>query len=405
MSNFLAVAAVTETLRQLLDSTVANDVPGASATVMRPDKGAAAAAPTANIYLYRIAPNPGFRGSDLPTRRPSAEFQSRPAIGLDLHYLLTFFGNDEQLEPHRLMGSAIRTLHAFPLLTRNMITDALASTTMNFLTRSDLANQPELVKFTPAVMTLDELTKLWSVFFQTPYALSVGYEASMVCLEHDEAISTPLPVRTRTLRVIPFGQPVISSVEPDTGKHAPIVVGSTLRILGERLTGDLTRVRIGGELITPDSATPTEIVFRLKSPQVPASALRAGVQGLQVVHHVNFGVPGDPHRGDESPIAPIVVRPRITSATGAAGKVTLHVSPPVRANQRAVLLLNQQAADKPPAVAIPRPPTDSNATTLTFNKIDLPAGTYFVRVQVDGAESPIDLDPSSATFGPQVTLP
>ena len=33
------------------------------------------------------------------------------------------------------------------------------------------------------------------------------------------------------------------------------------------------------------------------------------------------------------------------------------------------------------------------------------AGQYFVRLQIDGAESPVDLDPASVTFGPTVTLP
>ena len=36
---------------------------------------------------------------------------------------------------------------------------------------------------------------------------------------------------------------------------------------------------------------------------------------------------------------------------------------------------------------------------------DVDPGTYFVRLQVDGATSPIDLDSTSATFGPKVKLP
>jgi hypothetical protein len=33
------------------------------------------------------------------------------------------------------------------------------------------------------------------------------------------------------------------------------------------------------------------------------------------------------------------------------------------------------------------------------------ADEYFVRVQIDGAESPLDLDPASGGFGPKVTFP
>ena len=34
-------------------------------------------------------------------------------------------------------------------------------------------------------MNLEELSKLWSVFFQTPYALSIAYQASVVLIEPD----------------------------------------------------------------------------------------------------------------------------------------------------------------------------------------------------------------------------
>jgi hypothetical protein len=35
---------------------------------------------------------------------------------------------------------------------------------------------------------------------------------------------------------------------------------------------------------------------------------------------------------------------------------------------------------------------------------NLARGEYFVRVQVDGAESPLDLDPTSVDFGPKATI-
>jgi hypothetical protein len=41
---------------------------------------------------------------------------------------------------------------------------------------------------------------------------------------------------------------------------------------------------------------------------------------------------------------------------------------------------------------------------LTFQIRDLPSGAYLVRVRVDGAESPLDFDPSGAPVAPSVTL-
>jgi hypothetical protein len=45
---------------------------------------------------------------------------------------------------------------------------------------------------------------------------------------------------------------------------------------------------------------------------------------------------------------------------------------------------------------------------LTFNNLANVKGgntKYFIRVMIDGAESPLDLDPTSSTFGPVVTIP
>jgi hypothetical protein len=56
----------------------------------------------------------------------------------------------------------------------------------------------ERIKLTPLTLSLEDLSKLWSVFFQVPYALSIAYEASVVLIEP----STPLAVPTVTDRNI-----------------------------------------------------------------------------------------------------------------------------------------------------------------------------------------------------------
>ena len=87
-------------------------------------------------------------------------------MALDLHYLLSFHGDEAKLEPQRLLGSVARTLHAHPVLTREMIQDTLQDPLFGFLAGSDLADQVEPVKFTPSFLSLEELSKLWSVFLR-----------------------------------------------------------------------------------------------------------------------------------------------------------------------------------------------------------------------------------------------
>ena len=108
---------------------------------------------------------------DLPTRNSRSDLVQRPRVALDLHYLLSFYGDDARLEPQRMLGSVALEMHAKPVLTRKMIQDTLANGEYDYLVESNLADEIELVKFTPLPLTLEELSKMWSVFFQTQYAL------------------------------------------------------------------------------------------------------------------------------------------------------------------------------------------------------------------------------------------
>ena len=74
-------------------------------------------------------------------------------------------------------------------------------------------------------------------------------------------------------------------------------------------------------------------------------------------------------------------------------------------DQRALLLLNSTAAANPPSHSFLAPPRPADATSITIAIPGVAAGQYFVRFQIDGAESPLDLDPASVNFGPTVTLP
>src|SRR4051794_22217124 len=114
MSNFLAVATVTATLQRVLQTSVQTDVAGATVTMVRPAVGQNTGLPATgvNIFLYQSSINPHWRNADLPTRRPDSEGMQRPQAGLDLHYLLSFYGTETTLEPQRLLGSTVAFLHS-----------------------------------------------------------------------------------------------------------------------------------------------------------------------------------------------------------------------------------------------------------------------------------------------------
>jgi len=425
MSNFLAIATVTAALRQTLNAVVGIDVPGAEVTTMRPDEPKKVE-PHVNIYLYQVTPNAAWRNMDLPTRRNGGELVQRPQVALDLHYLLTFYGDEDKLEPQRLLGSVVRTLHRMPIITRQVIRDTITNPLFDFLAGSNLADEVELVKLTPTPLSTEELSKLWSVFFQTPYALSIAYQGTVVLIESEETPQKALPVRERSLYVMPFRQPAIEHAVSQEGADLPIVSGSTLTITGKQLRGDVTRVRVGGIEATPAPEQITDTGISLPLP----SGLHAGVQGVQVIHQMLMGKPPTPHHGVESNVAAFVLCPTITATvsnvtshtvidaahnevTLFAADITVNVSPGVGKKQRVVLLLNEfdPPGDRPAhSYNFKAPPRDEDASSIVIQISDVAPGDYLVRVQVDGAESPltVDTDPSSSTFNqyiePKVTI-
>lgn len=404
MSNALAIATVTATLRRTLQDAVNADVPGAKVTTQRPDTiPDPAPGPSINLFLYQVTSNAARRNESVPHRAGNGTaVLQRPRTALDLHYLVSFYGSDAELEPQRLLGATARTLHARPLLTRQSIRDMLADAAFAFLAGSNLADDDEIVRVTPASLSLEELSKLWSVFFQTRYVLSAAYQAGVVLIEADERPRVSLPVRERMLTVLPFRFPRIEEVASALGPRLPILAGATLIVRGRQLRGEVTRIKLSGGVQTPAAVDDEAITVALPP------TVRAGVHSIQVVQQLLLGQPATEHAGFVSNVAAFVVHPRITAITPGTATFQVTIDPAGRAGQRTVLLLNNVTSGH--AYTFEKEPLSADTSVLGFPVAGLDAGQYFVRVQVAGAESPLlDLNPASPTFEqlipPQVTLP
>ncbi|MFJ6633675.1 Pvc16 family protein [Streptomyces sp. NPDC091376] len=204
MSNALAFATVTQALALLIESNLGPEMDIAVKVETRRPPAEPPTEPTINVFLYQVTPNPSMRHTDLPTRATDGTLVKRPATPLDLHYLISAYGEEAELVGQRLIGCVVRTLHEMPVLSRELIELA---TERPYLAGSDLARSPQSVRFTPTVMDVDETSKLWGMLHQTPYSLSVAYQASLVLIEGREKPVPAKPVETRTVRVLPFGAP------------------------------------------------------------------------------------------------------------------------------------------------------------------------------------------------------
>jgi hypothetical protein len=419
VSNHLAIATVTAALAQMLQSVVEKDVANTKVTTTRPDSANAPAGTRLNLYLYQVTPNAAWRNSDLPTRADNGRLMQKPRVALDLHYLLTFYGDEAQLEPQRMLGSAVRLLHSRPVLTRKQIRDTIISPQFNFLTLSNLAEDIELVKFTPLSLTLEEHSKLWAVFFQTQYTLSITYQGTVVLIETDDIPGSTLPVLEHNVYTVPFRTPTIEEIKLDAAVDGPITALSSIIIRGRALKADVTQINFGASKLPPPA--PNSVADTELKVTVPAD-LRAGIQGLQVDQMFLMGSPPTPHRGFESNVAAFVLAPIITQPTPPtflAGEITVNFTPKVGKSQRVRLLLNEFQApttrapfghvfDAPKQNGIG--PNDQETNKIVFKLKDVAAAEYLIRVQVDGAESSLERDTviASATFnqfiGPRVIV-
>ncbi|MCX4969413.1 DUF4255 domain-containing protein [Streptomyces sp. NBC_00654] len=221
MSNALAVATVTQALALLIESNLGPEMDIAVKVETRKPPSEPPGEPTITVFLYQVTPNAAMRNNDLPTRASDGTLRNRAAAPLDLHYVISAYGEEAELVGQRLLGCVIRTLHEIPVLPKELIELAAERP---YLSGSDLAASIQKVRFTPTVMDVDETSKLWGMLHQTPYTLSVAYQASLVVIEGREKPVPAKPVEERTVRVLPFGAPgapVPPAAEtPDAGDTA-----------------------------------------------------------------------------------------------------------------------------------------------------------------------------------------
>ncbi|MFF3818725.1 Pvc16 family protein [Streptomyces bluensis] len=214
MSNALAIAHVTQALAVLIESNLGGpELDLAVKMELGKPPTEPPTEPTISVFCYQVTPNVSGRNNDLPTRAADGTLRKRPAAALDLHYLISAYGDETELVGQRLIGSVVRTLHEIPILPKDVIELAGEKP---YLAGSDLAETAQRVRFTPTVMDIDETSKLWGMLHQTPYALSVVYQAALVFIEGRETPVPAKPVERTDVRVLPFGAP-----------GAPVPPGST----------------------------------------------------------------------------------------------------------------------------------------------------------------------------------
>ncbi|HYR63074.1 MAG TPA: DUF4255 domain-containing protein [Actinomycetota bacterium] len=406
MSNYLAVATVTAALQRLLQQSVPVDMPGATVTTVRPGSNRVAAALAVNIYLYQVSTSTSRTNEDLPTHRADGSLAQRPRAHLDLHYLLSFHGDDTEMEPERLLGSTVRTLNARPVLNRDLLNQVAQSATATppmhpGLAATDLATAGDVVRLRPESLDLEQLSKLWSVLLQTPYALSTTYVASSVAIEGTEVPRPVLPVLTPEVAVVESAEPQIERVGNALGDLAPILATSTIRVSGAHLGGRESIVTVAGVDLAPTAAGATYVDVDLT--QAPPNSLRPGRLPVTVTRRILTGSPpGYAALATSDPVL-MPLHPTVTSATFANGAVTVQADLAVGPDQTLAMRFFDTSGLPILLVSVGPPPAPAQSVTAAVP--GLTKGQYAVALLVDGADSPLNRSASGTIAGPLVSVP
>jgi len=431
MSGPLALAAATAVLRELLQTGVSAMGLSASlsggevvVSVGPPDlvvREGVAAVPQLNLFLWQVSRNAAWINRDQPARDSRGERISNPALALDLGYVISAWGVADY-EAEMLLGAAMLVLHDTPGLGRDFIAEALTPgptrpAVLAALQAAGLDQQADWLKITPAVMTADDLSRLWSAF-DTPFRPCAAFTVTVLLMEGEQKARRALPVRQRGIVALPMAPIRIDRVVNAAGDRLPVTAGSTLRIIGRGLGSSDASVFVAGPGapegidLSPAITLRAADELRLTLPALLPAGLRAGPCVLQVVLPVALGAPPLPHEGFASNVAGFVLAPQVLPAV-VAGGVSLTCTPPLGARQRVRLLLNESGAAPgavPRAYAFEAPagngvlPPATETATVTIATPGVVAGSYLVRVQVDGAESVLGTDAAGHYNSPEVLL-
>ncbi len=415
MSNHLAIATVTATLGDLVHKAAETALGSTVALNFGHPTAPASGSPErkVHVYLYQITPNAALRNDDLPTRDSEGRLTRRPQAALDLHYLLSFYGDDKTLEADRMAGAAVRDLHARPVLSSQAISDAIAGRPE--LTGSDLAAAFEQVKFVPAELSLDELSKLWSVMVQTPHALSVVYHGTVVQIDAVETAGTALPVLKRggedqgvDTQIGPFprldswwaGAASAADRVPRAPSFPVAQLGARLVLEGSNLGGDTVTVHFAHPRL---SAQVLEIAAEDRDSHKLAVDLPDDAPAQATWAAGIYTVTASRQRGSSeqvSNVLPIALAPHVTAIApnpavrDGSGAVSLQVTcrPQVLPTQSAALLLADREIQ---AQALGAP-----GDTLTFNIGNAPVlSDALALLRIDGVDSmPFRYDEASRGF-------
>jgi hypothetical protein len=192
---------------------------------------------------------------------------------------------------------------------------------------------------------------------------------------------------------------LITGIDPQILEFA---AAAEITIQGASLNAANVSVKISG-LDSPSVKAVTDVEL---TAQLPAAVL-AGVQTVQVVHPPDLGTDQEPHKGFQSNVGVFMLTPKIGTITYSPNPVptvTVTVQPSIGPQQRVDLTLNSLPGAPQQAFSFSSMARAAATTSIALPIAGVPAGTYIVRLSVDGAATALTVDAAKKFNGPTVTV-
>lgn len=183
MSDYAAIAAVSDTLRYVLrqNITLSSDpqLTGIEVYLLSPKEMKVAGDQGISVWLYKVSRLAEMLNE--PPERKVANQLIRPPLPVLLYYLVTPIV-DDPVSRHKLLGKVLQVLHDNCILRGSNLQDSLSGTS-------------EQLRVNLEALSLEELSLVWDALNE-PYQLSVTYLVQLVKIDSDlEPVSSQLVVK------------------------------------------------------------------------------------------------------------------------------------------------------------------------------------------------------------------
>lgn len=130
------------------------------------------------LFLYKVTENPDLKNAEhvMVPQPDGSLIERRAPLSLDAYYLLTAHAGEppDPLEAHRALSRAMRVFYDNGILQGSLLRADDPSTGLT---------ADSVLRITLNPITMEDMTRIWSVFPDMPYEISVTYLVTPVAID------------------------------------------------------------------------------------------------------------------------------------------------------------------------------------------------------------------------------